>query len=136
MTDKSTNIKERVLEVAKYHGVSYVPFCKEIGLTYGNFTGKSKLTPINSNALKDILLNYPDVNPRWLILGEGNMLIDENEFPSGELKSEGKHTLKGGLSKEEENYKELYETTKIKLDAQKEVVESLKELIVSLKSKN
>ena len=118
MTDKSTNIKERVLEVAKYHGVSYVPFCKEIGLTYGNFTGKSKLTPINSNALKDILL------------------IDENEFPSGELKSEGKHTLKGGLSKEEENYKELYETTKIKLDAQKEVVESLKELIVSLKSKN
>ena len=35
MANKITEIKERVLQIAKYHGVSYEKFSNEIGMSYG-----------------------------------------------------------------------------------------------------
>jgi regulator of replication initiation timing len=43
-------------------------------MIYGNFTGKAKETPLNSNAIGNILLEIPDVNLEWLITGQGSML--------------------------------------------------------------
>lgn len=71
--DKTSNIKARILQLAEFKGVSKETFFKDLGLTYGNFKGKSKETPINSNALADILAKYPDVNPNWLLLGDGSI---------------------------------------------------------------
>ncbi len=66
-----SNIKERVLHLTDIKGVTKQEFFKNIGMTYGNFTGKAKETPLNSNAIGNILLIYPDVNIEWLITGEG-----------------------------------------------------------------
>ncbi|MXV38965.1 peptidase S24 [Flavobacteriaceae bacterium Ap0902] len=43
-------------------------------MSYGNFKGKSKNTPLNSNAIEDILTMCPDINPEWLLTGNGEML--------------------------------------------------------------
>lgn len=77
MDNKFTNIKERILFFAKNQGVSYEKFSESIGMTYGNFKGENKNRPINSDALENILTNYPNVNPIWLLTGIGEMLKEE-----------------------------------------------------------
>lgn len=74
MEDKFTNIKERILYISEFKGVTKETFFEKIGMSYGNFKGKSKETPINSKALEDILSIYPDINPIWLITGKGEIL--------------------------------------------------------------
>ncbi|MDD2216422.1 MAG: hypothetical protein PHE41_07635 [Eubacteriales bacterium] len=46
-------------------------------MTYANFKGAAKNTPINSNALVNILAIYDDINPDWLLTGSGPMLRTE-----------------------------------------------------------
>ena len=55
MANKITEIKERVLQIAKYHGVSYEKFSNEIGMSYASFKGKAKFTPLNSDAIANYL---------------------------------------------------------------------------------
>jgi len=73
MVNKITNIKERVLQIAKSKNVSYEKFCEDIGMTYGSFKGVARDRPINSDALEIIIANNPDVDVRWLMTGEGEM---------------------------------------------------------------
>ena len=80
MENKITKIKERILLYAQYKGIAYEKFTESIGMTYGNFKGSAKERPINSDALDNILSNYPDINPLWLISGVGSMLLDENRL--------------------------------------------------------
>jgi hypothetical protein len=75
MNNKLANIKERILYLAEYQEGNKQTFFKKIGMSYGNFTGINKSTPINSNAIQNILAHYPDTNLNWLITGEGEMII-------------------------------------------------------------
>jgi len=77
-SNKFPNIKERILYLLDYKGITKEKFFSKIGMTYGNFTGKAKETPLNSTALGNILLALPDASPDWLILGVGPMLRNEN----------------------------------------------------------
>ncbi|WP_094745860.1 hypothetical protein [Vaginella massiliensis] len=79
MENKLTNIKERILLLAETVEVSKQVFFKKIGITYSNFTGEKKNRPINSDAIKNILINYPQTNPHWLILDEGEMLLKDSQ---------------------------------------------------------
>jgi phage repressor protein C with HTH and peptisase S24 domain len=74
MVDKTSNIKERILQVAEYKGITKEKFFEKINMSYGNFKGKSKETPINSTAVAEILTLFPDVSPEWLLTGEGNIV--------------------------------------------------------------
>jgi len=76
--EKKITIKERILQVAKYKGFTLDNFCNKIGLTYGNFKGKAKETPINSDAIVNILSIIPDINIEWLLTGEGPMLRNDD----------------------------------------------------------
>ncbi|MDV3711188.1 hypothetical protein CMU41_05090 [Elizabethkingia anophelis] len=80
MDNKFSNIKERILQIANNHNISYEKFCENIGVTYGNFKGENKKRPINSNILESILSIYPNVNPAWLLTGQGKMLIEEDSY--------------------------------------------------------
>jgi len=79
MDNKFSNIKERILYLVEYHKDIKDDFFKEIGMTYGNFKGENKKTPINSNALVNILSKYADISERWLLTGEGEMLKEDRE---------------------------------------------------------
>jgi phage repressor protein C with HTH and peptisase S24 domain len=67
-------IKERILQIAEKQGDSKKDFFKKIGMTPGNFRGSQVRTAINSDALAIILSQFPDIDPRWLITGEGTMI--------------------------------------------------------------
>ena len=71
-------IKERILQIAKKKGVANRKICQKIGLAYGGFTGENKKRPVNSDAIANLLAEYPDVNPRWLLTGQGSMLREQS----------------------------------------------------------
>lgn len=74
MDNKLSTIKGRVVYLIEYHGDVKERFFEKIGMTYGNFKGPAKKTPLNSNAIVNILSIYNDVNPEWLLTGNGEML--------------------------------------------------------------
>lgn len=68
------NVKERVLLIAEAKGISKTEFFKGVGLSYANFKGGQKNTALSSDAMVAILTHHPDINPAWLLMGEGSML--------------------------------------------------------------
>lgn len=77
-------IKERILQIAETKHITKQLFCEKIGLTYGGFTGDNKKRPINSDAIANILVIYPDVSAEWLITGKGDMLKSETPLTDAE----------------------------------------------------
>lgn len=71
MVNKFTNIKERVVQIAKKQPISQTKFYRSIGMTSGSFRGNALQTPLNSNAIVNIITNYPEVSADWLLTGEG-----------------------------------------------------------------
>lgn len=63
-------IKERILQLAESKGVRKTKFPEKIGMTYSSFKGDALKTPINSEAIGNILSLYPDVDLQWLITGK------------------------------------------------------------------
>jgi len=78
-----TNIKERVLYFTDYKDFAKEKFFEELGVTYGNFKGKAKEKALSSDILAKIVSKYPEINPEWLLTGEGNML--KKSTPSQEV---------------------------------------------------
>jgi|SRR5690554_4384537 len=109
MADKITNIKERILEIPTVKGISKEKFFEKIGMSYGSFKGKSKKTPINSNALADIITNYPDINIEWLITGKGEMLLSEKENEVFQTLGEEQHEYNADQNENEVNVKIILE---------------------------
>lgn len=77
-------IKERIIQVIEFKKFKKEDFYSKIGMTSANFRGKAKETPINSNAIENILSIIPEINLLWLITGKGNMFNStaslENSF--------------------------------------------------------
>lgn len=80
MDKNYTYIKERVLYIAEFKGISKERFLESIGMTYGSFKGTAKKGSLNSDAIAKLYTNHPDINPRWLLTGEGDMLRTEEEM--------------------------------------------------------
>jgi hypothetical protein len=85
MEDKTTKIKERVLKISDFKELKKEDFFTSLGVSYGNFKGKSKDTPLNSDTIADILTMFPDINPTWLLTGDGKMLKNEQNQASKNL---------------------------------------------------
>ncbi len=73
-----TAIKVRIIQVLEIMHVPKEEFYKKIGMTSANFRGKAKNTPLNSDAIANVLSVLPDLDARWLITGEGEMLIGKS----------------------------------------------------------
>ncbi|MFL0086935.1 hypothetical protein [Tenacibaculum maritimum] len=67
-------IKERLIQVIEYKGIAKEVFYKKIGMTSASFRGSAKKTPLNSNAIENILSEITDLNSYWLLTGKGSML--------------------------------------------------------------
>ena len=72
-----TNIKQRVLQIAKNKGLSYEFFFSDLGLSYSNFKGKQRNTSLQSDSIDKIISKYTDVDLHWLITGEKKYAIHE-----------------------------------------------------------
>ncbi|NDV45477.1 helix-turn-helix transcriptional regulator [Paludibacter sp. 221] len=73
-------IKERIIQFIEYKGIPKEEFYLKIGMTSASFRGNAKKTPLNSNAIENILSEIPDINPEWLLTGKGEMIKGENEL--------------------------------------------------------
>lgn len=66
-----SDLKSRLLEFIDLQGISKSEFERNVGLSNGyinNFKGS-----LGSEKLECILIRYPELNVRWLLLGEGEM---------------------------------------------------------------
>ena len=128
-------IKERILQIAKRKGITNREICQKIGLTYGGFTGENKKRPVNSDALANLLAEYPDVNPRWLLTGQGSMLREQSApevapppsepaFPGFIEKIQDLSVKVGRLEAENEHLRTAIETKQREIEAQQREIEA------------
>jgi hypothetical protein len=82
MAEKIFTIKERILQLLESKGVVKDKFFNKIGVSYGNFKGKSLKSGLNSDTIAEISAIFPDVNLEWLLTGKGSMIKSESH-PSG-----------------------------------------------------
>ena len=83
MEKKFSSVKERILQIADYYGISKEKFFEELDITYGNFKGTAKDRPVNSSFLEKLLTKFPNVNPDWILLGTGEMLRNSSYVNAG-----------------------------------------------------
>lgn len=74
-------ISERVGQYIDKKGISYYAFENSLGASRGSISkavkeGKS----IGSNVLETIMSIYTDINPNWLLTGQGDMFMGDDEF--------------------------------------------------------
>lgn len=73
-------IVKRLKEYIDYKGISVAAFERSIGMSNASF-GKSLKNngAIGTDKLENILSEYPDISPTWLLTGEGEMIKDLND---------------------------------------------------------
>jgi len=111
MDNLSLTIKERILLIAGHAKRSKIDFFKDLGLSYANFKGEQKKSGLSSDALLKVLSKYPEINPSWLLLGEGEMLktAPETTTDSPEIKEAVAEEHSAGPAAHEEIYALLHE---------------------------
>lgn len=87
-----TNIKERVMQVAERQSITKEEFFRSIGMTSANFRGKAKDSPLNSNAIVNIITKYPDTDLHWLLFGD-NQVVEEPPKAYGDSDVDDKDKL-------------------------------------------
>lgn len=88
MVNTFTNIKQRVMQVAKRvakeQSISQEAFFKSIGMTSASFRGKALHTELKSQAIVNIITKYPEVDVHWLLLGERKNSLEIEIHDPGE----------------------------------------------------
>lgn len=73
-------ILKRLLLFMDHQGLTAYQINKEAGLTKGLITNAlSKKLGLTTGTLEALLNAYPQLNANWLLVGRGNMLMDEVE---------------------------------------------------------
>ncbi|WP_447635509.1 S24 family peptidase [Flavobacterium microcysteis] len=74
-------VSERVGEYMAKKGISYYAFENSIGASRGSISKAVKdRKSIGSQVLENILSVYTDLNPVWLLTGQGNVFVDNEEI--------------------------------------------------------
>ena len=78
-------IRKRILQYLEYKGISTYQFYKEIGVSNGFL---DKEGAIGTDKCEKICYQYTDLDPLWLILERGNMILSENSYkvPENDIK--------------------------------------------------
>lgn len=83
--DKISPIKERILQFIENQNITKIDFCKLTGISYANLKGKSLFSEIGGDKIAEILSIYPNLNPEWLLTGNGEMLKNSSVINSYEI---------------------------------------------------
>lgn len=78
-----SDIKSRLVQIAESKGLSVRAFEEACQLKRGNISNILPGGAIGSDKLAKILDAFPDINPRWLIVGVGDMLTTETAQTAG-----------------------------------------------------
>ncbi len=72
------SVKERIKVFLEYKKMSQAAFEKQCGLSNGYVNNIRR--SISDNILQKVVLTFPELNPVWLRMGEGKMLLKEEEI--------------------------------------------------------
>jgi len=72
-----TTVKERLVKFLKYKGLSQKKFEETVGLANGYVNNIRR--SVTSEKLQQIVRCFPDLNKAWLLTGEGEMLLPQQE---------------------------------------------------------
>lgn len=72
--DKNLTIKERILLFADSEGIKKESLYSSIDVAASNFKGQGLKSEAGGSLIVKFLTKFPNVNPNWLLLGEGDML--------------------------------------------------------------
>lgn len=100
------NFDARVKQICKFYHITKLEMAAKIGTTQSNLSVLNNGKQHHTDAYR-ILLGFPDINARWLLFGEGDMLTQKeaDPHPQADPTPEGV-TL---IDKEGQVYKYLYE---------------------------
>ncbi|MCM1301947.1 MAG: hypothetical protein NC226_09520 [Bacteroides cellulosilyticus] len=79
MDEKRTTTKRRILELVKNQGFQVSKFFNEIGDSYENYKGRSLDSSPSVDILVKIRTKIPEANINWILTGDGEMLVKNNE---------------------------------------------------------
>lgn len=77
--------KERLLLYLEYKGITQYQFSKDTGLSNGFLKSGSSVSSDNLKLLSNI---YSDINLLWVITGDGEMILEKNGNPNGNLNNQ------------------------------------------------
>lgn len=83
--DENSTVKERLKAFVRYLNISEREFCKTIGVGSAYIASIKK--SVKADKLEAISRQYPELNPIWLIRGEGSMLLKQTptEVPTAKV---------------------------------------------------
>ena len=125
---KIATTKERILQFIDYKGISKQAFFKDTGLKRGFLDADKLHTSIPDTFIATIIAAYPEINPIWLLLGEGSMLKEETP---NQVKSEHYPA-----SPDSDLYYKMYKEEKAENRDLIEEIGALKQQIRTLKIEN
>ena len=121
-----TSVKERLKQFIDTLNISEREFCRRIGVSSSHVMSIKK--SIQPDKMQAISIHFPELNPLWLLLGQGEMLLSDG-------KKEGEQRQNtGGLPSSELLAKLLEEANSEKarllsiIESQQRTIESLTEL--------
>jgi len=74
---KIATTKQRILQFIDYQGISKQYFFERTGLKRGLLDADKLDSSISDIYLTKILARYPELNPEWLLTGNGEMVLSE-----------------------------------------------------------
>ena len=77
--EKISPIKKRILQYIEYKGITKQFFCNATGISYQNIKGKSLESEFGGNQIAIILSTFDEISSDWLLLGNGEMLRNDNK---------------------------------------------------------
>ena len=121
------SVKERLKEFIKAEGISEREFCRRVGV--GSAYIQSIRKSIMPDTLQQITIQFPRLNPLWLLLGEGEMFIPETKPEATEIRpSEMLAKLLDEAKDEKARLLSIIESQQRIMESQQRTIENLTEL--------
>ena len=91
-----TPIKGRIMLYIDYKHINKLNFYAETGISASNFKGNGSKSELGGDKIAKILTLYNDLNPNWLLTGQGSMLkTNASTVNFQSIKGDSNNIMKG-----------------------------------------
>lgn len=121
------NRNERVLKIVEEEGMTYSDFARRIGVTkhlVSNWKNKNQTVP--DKYLVSIIMEFPDVNARWLVTGSAGNESEEKE----------RETFEQYRERFEKSYKDTIKLLQSSVQDKERIIKLKDEIIQDIRQMN
>ncbi len=74
-------IKQRIIQFIDFKGFEKKKFFESLAISASNFRSQSLFSEAGGDVIAKISSHYPEINPEWLLSGNGPMFKSDKNFP-------------------------------------------------------